>query len=209
MEFIDTIHIMLLSFVDFLRNNKDTIVTVMSTIDVGVLIGGVVALIKTIIAVKSNTTATNGLRESNDNLQSIVNVLTDMNVTLIECQKGLADVMATINSDDNDIKNKCNDIRNKLNSIVEAQTLVYSTIKDENIRRAVQGHLVAAKYSEPNVKEKLDAQVEELQSKLNQVVEEIKAVGIDTADAIRHVSATDPAESESSSNDFVDVTRGY
>lgn len=194
MEFIDTIHIMLLSFVDFLRNNKDTIVTVMSTVDVGVLIGGVVALIKTIIAVKSNTTAANGLRESNDNLQSIVNVLIDMNINVMECQKGVADVMATINSDDNDIKNKCDDLRNKINSIVEAQTLVYSTIKDENIRRAVQSHLVAAKYSEPNVQEKLDAQMDEMRRKLDKAVEDIKSIGVDTADAVKNVSTTEHVE---------------
>lgn len=209
MEFMNTIVAMLSSFWDFLQRNKDGIVAIMSTVDVVGISAGVLALIKTIITVRSNTAATNSLIKSNDQLQSLISTVDDTNTKVVECQTTLAEVMSAIDFDDKEIKTKCDDLRNKLNSIVEAQTLVYSTIKDENIRRAVQGHLVAAKYSEPNVKEKLDAQVEELQSKLNQVVEEIKAVGIDTADAIRHVSATDPAKSESSSDDFVDVTRGY
>lgn len=209
MEFIDTIVTMLSSFWDFLQRNKDGIVAVMSTVDVVGIGAAILALIKTIITVRSNTTATNSLIKSNDQLQILISTVDDTNAKVIECQMRLAEVMNAIDFDDKEIKTKCDDLRNKLNSIVEAQTLVYSTIKDENIRRAVQGHLVAAKYSEPNVKEKLDAQVEELQSKLNQVVEEIKAVGIDTADAIRHVSVTDPVKSESSSDDFVDVTRGY
>lgn len=209
MEFIDTIVTMLSSFWDFLQRNKDGIVAIMSTVDVVGIGAAILALIKTIITVRSNTTATNSLIKSNDQLQILISTVDDTNAKVIECQMKLAEVMSAIDFDDKEIKTKCDDLRNKLNSIVEAQTLVYSTIKDENIRRAVQGHLVAAKYSEPNVKEKLDAQVEELQSKLNQVVEEIKAVGIDTADAIRHVSVTDPVKSESPSDDFVDVTRGY
>lgn len=196
MEFIDTVVAMWQSLWAFLGENKDSILAVMSTLDLGAITVGVVALVKNIIAARANTTATNTLRESNDELKSAIGILTSMNEDVTYCKNAIAEILATIGTNDAVIVNKCDDIKNKLNSIVEAQTLVYSTIKDENMRRAVQGHLVAAKYSEPNIQEKIDKEMEEMRHKLSQVMEEIDNIGVTAANAIKNVSVTEPVEEE-------------
>ena len=196
MEFINTVVAMWQSLWTFLGENKDSILAVMSTLDLGAITVGVIALVKNIFAARANTTATNTLRESNEKLRSAIGILTDISEDVICCKNGIAEILATIGTDDVVIVNKCDDIKNKLNSIVEAQTLVYSTIKDENMRRAVQGHLVAAKYSEPNIQEKIDKEMEEMQRKLSQVMEEIDNIGVTAANAIKNVSVTEPVEEE-------------
>lgn len=196
MEFINTVVAMWQSLWTFLGENKDSILAVMSTLDLGAITVGVIALVKNIFAARANTAATNTLRESNEELRSAIGILTNINEDVICCKNEIAEILATIGTDDVVIVNKCDDIKNKLNSIVEAQTLVYSTIKDENMRRAVQGHLVAAKYSEPNIQEKIDKEMEEMQRKLSQVMEEIDNIGVTAANAIKNVSVTEPVEEE-------------
>ena len=196
MEFIDTVVAMWQSLWTFLGENKDSILAVMSTLDLGAITVGVVALVKNIIAARANTTATNTLRESNDELRSAIGILTSMSEDVTHCKNEIAEILTMIGTDDVVIVNKCDDIKNKLNSIVEAQTLVYSTIKDENMRRAVQGHLVAAKYSEPNIQEKIDKEMEEMRRKLSQVMEEIDNIGVTASNAIKNVSVTEPVEEE-------------
>jgi hypothetical protein len=90
--------------------------------------------------------------------------------------------------DDKELFNKCEDLKSKLNSIIEAQMLVYSTIHDENIRTAVQGHLIAAKFSEPNVQEKLNAEMENMRVELDAVLRQIGDIGKNTAEAVRTIS---------------------
>lgn len=196
MEFINTVVAMWQSLWTFLGENKDSILAVMSTLDLGAITVGVIALVKNIFAARANTAATNTLRKSNEELRSAIGILTNISEDVICCKNGIAEILATIGTDDVVIVNKCDDIKNKLNSIVEAQTLVYSTIKDENMRRAVQGHLVAAKYSEPNIQEKIDKEMEEMRRKLSQVMEEIDNIGVTAANAIKNVSVTEPVEEE-------------
>ena len=216
MEFVDTIIAMLQFLWAFLGENKDSILAVMSTLDLGAIIVGIVALIRNVIVARANTTATNTLRESNEELKGKGKnpgkvVLEKIDYTpltneqieqlassevVIDCQNRITEILTMIETDDAVIVNKCDDIKNKLNSIIEAQTLVYSTIKDENMRRAVQGHLVAAKYSEPNIQEKIDNEMEEMQRKLSDVMEELNNIGVSAANAVKNVSMTEPVEEE-------------
>lgn len=63
----------------------------------------------------------------------------------------------------------------KFNAMLEVQSLVYSTIKDERIRNAVHSILTTAKYDENTTRIELQRQVEELRAMVAQKTEELNA----------------------------------
>ena len=76
----------------------------------------------------------------------------------------------------------------KMNAVLEVQSLVYSTIKDETIRKNVSGILMDAKYTETSTRASLEAEVESLRKKVNEKIEVIKDVVEDTAVKVRKVT---------------------
>ena len=76
----------------------------------------------------------------------------------------------------------------KMNAVLEVQSLVYSTIKDETIRKNVSGILMDAKYAETATRASLEAEVESLRKKVNEKIEVIKDVVEDTAVKVRKVT---------------------
>ena len=76
-----------------------------------------------------------------------------------------------------------------MNAVLEVQSVVYSTIKDETIRKNVSGILMDAKYSETATRASLEAEVENLRKKVNEKIEVIKDVVEDTAVKVKKVTA--------------------
>jgi uncharacterized membrane-anchored protein YhcB (DUF1043 family) len=194
MEFLNTLGAMLSSFWDLISRNKDGIVAFVTSADFIAGVGVVIALIKNIISCKANTESNDQLKKSNDEVKQVLNTVNETLTAVLACQVALADLTSKVTVDDKEIFNKCEDLKSKLNSIIEAQMLVYSTIHDENIRTAVQGHLIAAKFSEPNVQEKLNAEMENMRVELDTVLRQIGDIGKNTAEAVRTISTSQPIE---------------
>jgi hypothetical protein len=194
MEFINTIGVMLSSFWGLIIENKDGIVAFLTSADFIAGLGVIIALIKNIISCKANTESNNQLKASNEEVKTMIGSINEIQVIVTECQMKLIEVMGKITTDDDELFKKCDDIKSKLNSIIEAQMLVYSTIHDENIRTAVQGHLIAAKFSEPNVQEKLNVEMENMRVELDAVLRQIGDIGKNAAEAVRTISTSQPIE---------------
>jgi hypothetical protein len=134
------------------------------------------------------------LKKSNDEVKQVLNTVNETLTTVLACQVALADLTSKVTVDNKELFSKCEDLKSKLNSIVEAQMLVYSTIHDENIRTAVQGHLIAAKFSEPNVQEKLNAEMENMRVELDAVLRQIGDISKNTVEAVRTISTSQPID---------------
>lgn len=67
-------------------------------------------------------------------------------------------------------------INEKVQAIVEVQSLVYSTIKDESIRSNVQGILTNAKYIEQTAKAKLQDEISTLKTRVEEQATELQKV---------------------------------
>ena len=106
------------------------------------------------------------------NTANIINILSTLTSRLDAIEAALANKM-TISED-------------KLNAIIEVQSIVYSTIKDEKVRNTVNSLLINAKYAETTTRTELKKQVEDLKKQVAEKAAQLadfvdKATGVVTA----------------------------
>ena len=75
----------------------------------------------------------------------------------------------------------------KLNCMLEVQSIVYSTIKDDTIRNTVNSILVNAKYAETETREKLKNEISVLKTKLEEEANKVKGIADKAADTISKI----------------------
>lgn len=78
----------------------------------------------------------------------------------------------------------------KINAMLEVQSLVYSTIRDDSLRQTVSNLLNTARYSDENTKEQLQAQIDSLKKALNDKMEEVNQTMSDAIDKVQTVVTT-------------------
>lgn len=154
---------------------------IFATLTSGSFITGVCAILslrKQNSSVKANTDSTNELNES---LKSNENVKTSIDDNTIAI-KGLENEVKEYKSDlqllRDDyafVKAEFEKTSSKLSSVLEVMSIVYSTLKDETIRTAVNNIIINAKYSETATRVELEKQVEELKLKVEEDTELLKA----------------------------------
>ena len=75
----------------------------------------------------------------------------------------------------------------KLNAILEVQSVVYSTIKNEDIRNTVNALLVNAKYAETANRAKLRKEIDDLKAKVASQVTEVQATVEKASDVVKNI----------------------
>lgn len=148
--------------------NKDEIIMFLTSSSFISFVVAIIGIWKTNKSTKANTKSTDALNgalitnEKNcqdselaaSNTEEIKTFLSKMNEFLVGLE---AKVDAKLEAH-----------TNKMNAMIEVQSIVYSTIKDEKVRNTVNNLLVNAKYSETATRAELKRQIEELK---NQVAE--------------------------------------
>ena len=81
-------------------------------------------------------------------------------------------------------------VTNKVNAMLEVQSLVYSTIRDDSLRQTVSNLLNTARYSDANTKEQLQSEIDSLKKALNDKMEEVNRTMSDAIDKVQTVVAT-------------------
>lgn len=81
-------------------------------------------------------------------------------------------------------------VTNKVNAILEVQSLVYSTIRDDSLRQTVSNLLNTARYSDANTKEQLQSEIDSLKKALNDKMEEVNKTMSDAIDKVQTVVST-------------------
>lgn len=152
------------------------------------LIAALTMLVKNVKQVKSNTASTEKLdttlNNTNEMADKIIILENDIS-SLTESNKSLSTELATTREklqESNDL------ITNKLNAIIEVQSIVYTTIRDDSVRQTVNTILNNARYSEKNFKENLEIQIEgirkEFESKMATMSESVNAIVDDVEKSI-------------------------
>ena len=153
-----------LSIWDWILINRDSISTFILSGQFASLVGALILLIRQIRQVKSNTNSTNTLNQTltNTNIMSTSVKELDDNFKLLKAEN---DALRTELSETEDrLQAANNEILNKLNAIIEVQSIVYSTIRDDSVRQTVNTILNNARYSEKNFKQELETQIETLKT---------------------------------------------
>ena len=142
--------------------NKETILAVLTAIQSSGLIGFIAWAVKSTKQVKLNTKTTETLNKSItcvDGLNGEVAEMKDVNKTLIEKCEYLENQM-------NDLQNSMDILLTKVDAIIEVQSVVYTTIKDDKTRATVNNLLTNAKYAVTEQRKKLIDELEALRQQI-------------------------------------------
>jgi septal ring factor EnvC (AmiA/AmiB activator) len=167
-------------------NNKDAIVAFFISGQAVSFVAAIVMLIKNLKGTKANTASAKVLTESlnsNNEMKESVTKLGENfeslkleNDTLRNELKETEDKLLKVN----------NETINKLNSIIEVQSIVYSTIRDDNVRQTVNTILNNARYSEENFKESLEKQIEEFRNTYNSELQKVNELMTKSIDEVKN-----------------------
>ena len=142
--------------------NKETILAVLTAIQSSGLIGFIAWAVKSTKQVKLNTKTTETLNKSIicvDGLNGEVTEMKDVNKTLIEKCEYLENQM-------NDLQNSMDILITKVDAMIEVQSVVYTTIKDDKTRATVNNLLTNAKYAVTEQRKKLIDELEALRQQI-------------------------------------------
>lgn len=142
--------------------NKETILAVLTAIQSSGLIGFIAWAVKSTKQVKLNTKTTETLNKSItcvDSLNGEVTEMKDVNKVLIEKCDYLENQM-------NDLENSMDILITKIDAIIEVQSVVYTTIKDDKTRATVNNLLTNAKYAVTEQRKKLIDELEALRQQI-------------------------------------------
>ena len=142
--------------------NKETILAVLTAIQSSGLVGFIAWAVKSTKQVKLNTKTTETLNKSItcvDGLNGEVAEMKDVNKTLIEKCDYLENQM-------NDLENSMDILITKIDAIIEVQSVVYTTIKDDKTRATVNNLLTNAKYAVTEQRKKLIDELEALRQQI-------------------------------------------
>ena len=143
-------------------DNQETILAVLTAIQSSGLIGFIAWAVKSTKQVKLNTKTTEVLNNSIscvDSLNGDVVGLKDVNKELIEKCEYLENQM-------NDLQNSMDILLTKVDAIIEVQSVVYTTIKDDKTRATVNNLLTNAKYAVTEQRKKLIEELEALREQI-------------------------------------------
>lgn len=142
--------------------NKETILAVLTAIQSSGLIGFIIWAVKSTKQVKLNTKTTETLNKSItcvDSLNGEVAEMKGVNKVLIEKCDYLENQM-------NDLENSMDILITKIDAIIEVQSVVYTTIKDDKTRATVNNLLTNAKYAVTEQRKKLIEELEALRQQI-------------------------------------------
>lgn len=143
-------------------DNQETILAVLTAIQSSGLVGFIAWAVKSTKQVKLNTKTTEALNNSIscvDGLNGEVVGLKDVNKELIEKCEYLENQM-------NDLQNSMDILLTKVDAIIEVQSVVYTTIKDDKTRATVNNLLTNAKYAVTEQRKKLIEELEALREQI-------------------------------------------
>lgn len=185
-------------------NNKDGIIAVVTSTQFVGFVSALIMLIKNKNATKENTAKSAKLDETikeNEKLTSKVNELQNCMIEqnkILEEFKNFAESNAKTNAEDIAV------MQEKMNSIIDASSVAWSTIRDEEVRKNVSNILTTAKYREAGKLKDVQDNVINLQKELLEVTNKLQEqIKLNTEKVVKEVEFQPTEET----NKFDDVRR--
>lgn len=146
----------------WLAEHKDQIIAFLTSTNFAGIVSMIVITIKQTKATKIGTLSMNNLIAPLKEVNALATRVGDAADTSSTILTNIATLQNKITDITNNITKTLDVIQYKVNSMLEVQSLVYSTIKDDNIRANVMNILTTAKLSEDATRAELEKQIEEL-----------------------------------------------
>ena len=189
-------------FIEFLSNcwqavmnNKDQILVFFTSGQFIALLSSLFLLMRSRKATKENTLSIGTLKSAVDSNNLLAN---DVHNNLETCKR-MEEIAGKLEASVKDLDSRVNSVLNvqteKINAIIEVQSIVYSSIKDEKIRNTVNNLLLNAKYSETVTRNELKKQVEELRKEVAEKTSQLNSFVEKTTDTVKSI-ISDPVKEE-------------
>lgn len=169
--------------VDFFKNisqwiveNKDKIILFFTS---GSFVTLITSIVLTVKQIKKSIEIKNTNSRLEQSLNSVIdntNGVTDINTIILSNSRELIKLKKELSTLESSVTSSMNILVSKINAIVDVQSVVYSTINDDTVKQQVQSILLNAKYTEANIRSKLEKEIEELKLKVESVANDAKDV---------------------------------
>lgn len=146
----------------WLAEHKDQIIAFLTSTNFAGIVSMIVITIKQTKATKIGTLSMNNLIAPLKEVNALATRVGDAADTSNTILSNIATLQNKITDITNNITKTLDIVQYKVNSMLEVQSLVYGTIKDDNIRANVINILTTAKLSEDATRAELEKQIEEL-----------------------------------------------
>ena len=179
----------LTSCYQWVAENYEKIMMVLQSTQFASLVAGAIFLWKTIVSTKQNTASSKKLDETvskNNKMSENVVHIKNENEKLKEQNEALKSTVQNFETKFDEFVDKINDrleseqavLTKKLNAVIDVQSIVYSTIRDDNTRTAINSILTNAKFDETadETRQKLMQEVTDLKAKLAEEMEKVKTM---------------------------------
>ena len=141
------------------------------------------------------------LRENHKFASACSVTIEDINRRTIYVEGLAKDTLEQLNVLSEDVNKNFDLINSKIGAMMEVQTIVYSTIQDDDLRKSVNNILTSAKYKDIGVQTEIVTEVNKIKEQFDSVLNEMKTK-VDTA--IQNMNSIDKAvNSIDSPNDVV------
>ena len=188
--------------------NKDAISTFFMSGQFITLVSALVMLIKNIKQVKSNTDSTKALDATLINTNTMsgqINQLSEDVTHLTNENESLREDLARTQES---ILESNQIMTDKLNAIIEVQSIVYSTIRDDSVRQTVNTILNNARYSEKNFKEQLENEIVSIKQEFDTKMNEMNAhMNVVVQKVVDSVNASETAKNRMKNRNSDESTR--
>ena len=167
-------------------NNKDAITAFFISGQAVSFVAAIVMLVKNLKGTKANTASakvlTESLNSNNEMKESVTKLGKDFESLKLENDTLRDELKET----ERKLLKVNNETINKLNSIIEVQSIVYSTIRDDSVGQTVNTILNNARYSEENFKESLEKQIEEFRNTYNSELQKVNELMTKSIDEVKN-----------------------
>lgn len=149
-------------------DNKDSILLVLTSTNFATFISLIVLVVKQIFATKRSTVKVEGVTETLHKTNELAENVTDVS----KSTKITEDNVKNLQKELEQVNAKLNEsllfMQQKLDAMIDVQSIVYSTIRDDTIRQNVANTLNSAKFYAGKTKADMEKEIE----RLKQVIEE-------------------------------------
>jgi len=188
---METITAFFSSIWNWFVENKDEITAFFMSGQAISFVAALVMLVRNIKSTKDNTSANSALMTTLENTNVMSNDVTSLKNDYITLKIENEMMRSELREYKESEAIMMTEITDKLNAIIEVQSVVYSTIRDDGVRKTVNNLLNNARYKDVSTKAQLQEQIENIKAtfeeELTKVKDSVNSVISNTSDTINQV----------------------
>ena len=189
--------------VEFFKNlftwfveHKDEIVVFFTSTNFAAVVSSVILLIKQIKATRNTNKSVENSSSILDKAVELAQHVTSVSDKASSTENNTEEIKVKIDSVNKQFVNELEILQQKINAMLEVQTIVYNSMKDETARKNVFNLLTQAKLVETSKYSELEQQVESLKKKVEEKVNDVQNVVEETVTTVQNVVGTKKKKSD-------------